>query len=61
MSPIEVFRKPVDRPKADHAAVRDIGLDVRITVGRELLERGIKRVHSHSTNGASSVRQGFGS
>ena len=40
------FRKLVDWPKADHAAARAIGLDVRVALGCELLEGGVKGVHA---------------
>jgi len=40
--PYRDFRKLVDWPKADHAAARAIGLDVRVALGCELLEGGVR-------------------
>ena len=39
------FGKLVDWPKPDHAAARTVGLDVRIAVGGELFDGGVKWVH----------------
>jgi hypothetical protein len=48
------FWKLIDRPQPDLPATRAVGLDVRIALGGEFLDGGVKRAHDKLICGLSA-------